>query len=180
MILPRTTAITAAVAGMLLAAPTALAATSSEDAPLNLPKEDAGTVASSGGGSMVRTVVGLAVVLAVIYGLYWVLKQVKASREGAASGQGLETVASVPLGTNRSIHLVRAGSEYVLLGVSEHAVVPIRSYTEEEAMGAGLIDVPGLPAPAGDKPAKRPVSAPSAAVVVRTALDRLQRVTVRG
>ena len=180
MILPRTTAITAAVAGMLLAAPTALAATSSEDTPLNLPKEDAGTVASSGGGSMVRTVVGLAVVLAVIYGLYWVLKQVKASREGAASGQGLETVASVPLGTNRSIHLVRAGSEYVLLGVSEHAVVPIRSYTEEEAMGAGLIDVPGLPATAGDKPARRPVSASSAAVVVRTALDRLQRVTVRG
>jgi flagellar protein FliO/FliZ len=179
MIFPRTTAITAAVAGMLLAAPTALAAKSSEDTPLSLPKEDAGTVATSGGGSMVRTVVGLAIVLAVIYGLYWVLKQVKASREGAAAGQGLETVSSVPLGTGRSIHLVRAGSELVLLGVSENAVVPIRTYSEEEAMGAGLIPVPELPAPS-DEQRPAAAAAPSAALVLRSTLDRLQRVTVRG
>ncbi len=181
MYFPRTTAILAGVACFLLAAPPVLAADGSESTPLDLPKDDAGTVATSGGGgSMVRTVVGLAIVLAVIYGLYWVLKQVKASKEGAASGQGLETVASVPLGTNRSIHLVRAGSELVLLGVSEHAVVPIRTYTEEEAMGAGLIELPGLPAPTGEKAPKRRVAAPSAVVVVRSALDRLQRVTVRG
>ena len=57
---------------------------------------------------------------AVIYGLYWVLKQVKASRKDAPpSGDGLETVATLPLGTNRSLHLVRAGRELVLLGVAE-------------------------------------------------------------
>ena len=60
---------------------------------------------------------------AVIYGLYWVLKQVKASRETAASGDGLESVATLPLGPNRSLHLVRAGRELVLLGVAEHGVV---------------------------------------------------------
>jgi flagellar protein FliO/FliZ len=179
MTFPRPTAILAAVTTLLLTAPSALAASSSEDAPINLPKDDAGAVAaSSSGGSFVRTIVGLAVVLAVIYGLYWVLKQVKASREGTAAGQGLETVASVPLGTGRSIHLVRAGSELVLLGVSENAVVPIRTYSEEEAMGAGLIPVPELPAPSDE--ARPATAAPSAALVLRSTLDRLQRVTVRG
>ena len=188
MILPRTTALLAAVTGMLLVTPPALAADRGEDTPISLPSgEGAGSAATGGGGSMVRTVVGLAIVLAVIYGLYWVLKQVKASREGTAVGRGLETIATVPLGTGRSVHLVRAGSEIVLLGVSEHAVVPIRTYSEEEAMGAGLLDVPGLPAPAGDAltgdapaGAPRPAGSPSATAVLRDVLARLQQRTVRG
>ena len=45
-----------------------------------------------------RTIVGLAIVIGVIYGLYWVLKQVKTSREASAAGSGLETLATLPLG----------------------------------------------------------------------------------
>ena len=51
--------------------------------PLSLEdgaKESAQAVGTAG-GSLVRTIVGLAVVIGVIYGLYWVLKQVKSSRE---------------------------------------------------------------------------------------------------
>src|ERR687891_2111249 len=121
----RTTAFLAACAGMLLAAPPVLAASSSESTRLSLPAVDQHAASSGGGGGgLVRTFVGLAIVLAVIYGLYWVLKQVKASRESAASGQGLESVATIPLGANRSLHLVRAGREIVLLGVAEQSVVP--------------------------------------------------------
>ena len=87
--------------------------------------------------SLVRTFVGLAVVVAVIYGLYSILKQVKSSREERVVGAGLETKATVPLGPNRSLHLVRAGNELVLVGVADHAVTPIRTYTEEEARAAG-------------------------------------------
>ena len=87
-----------------------------------------------------RTIVGLAVVLGVIYGLYWVLKQVKSSKDTAAAGEGLETIATLPLGTNRSLHLVRAGREIVLLGAAEHAITPIRRYSEAEARALGLID----------------------------------------
>jgi flagellar protein FliO/FliZ len=94
---------------------------------------------SSTGGSLVRTFVGLAVVIAVIYGLYWVLKQVKSSREERVSGAGLSSAAVVPLGPNRSLHLVRAGRELVLLGVAEHGVTPIRRYTEAEAHELGII-----------------------------------------
>jgi len=48
---------------------------------------------------------------------------------------------------------VRSGREYVLVGASEHGVTPIRTYSEEEARDAGLLDEPDVseltaPAPA--------------------------------
>jgi flagellar protein FliO/FliZ len=170
----RVTALAGAAAGMLLAAPAAFAADRGEATPLNLPQVDHQAAASSGGGGgLVRTFVGLAIVLAVIYGLYWVLKQVKASRETAVAGQGLQSLASVPLGPNRSMHLVRAGAEIVLVGVSEQAVVPIRVYGEAEARAAGLL----VDEPADDD---APAAAqPSPVAIARTLLDRLQQRTVR-
>jgi flagellar protein FliO/FliZ len=174
--LPRTTALMAAAAGLLLAAPPVLAADRGESTPIDLPSSDGQAAATGGGGgSMLRTIVGLAIVLAVIYGLYWVLKQVKASRDGSASGRGLETLATVPLGTGRSVHLVRAGSEIVLLGVSEGAVVPIRTYSEDEAYESGLLELPG----STEAAAVTPAGPPSPAVALRDLVDRLQRRTVR-
>src|SRR3954447_14365117 len=122
----------AVMSGLLI--PAAAFAADGEKTPLNLPsaQRTAETAAPGAGGGLVRTIVGLAIVLAVIYGLYWVLKQVKASRETAATGSGLESVATIPLGPNRALHLVRAGRELVLLGVAEQTVVPIRAYREDE------------------------------------------------
>src|SRR5947209_19972800 len=133
---------TAAIAAcsLLACAQTALA-DSGEKTPLDLKQASQGHATSTGGsGSLVRTFVGLAIVLAVIYGLYWVLKQVKASRAEKHTGRGLAAVATLPLGTGRSLQVVRAGSDFVLLGVSEQGVTPIRSYSEREAYDAGLLD----------------------------------------
>src|SRR4051794_10912261 len=110
--------IAAAVLACLLTAPVALA-DAGENTALNLPDtgETAKVSHSSSGGSIVRTVAGLAIVLGVIYGLTWVLKKVKAAKETttpSSSGGGLEQVATLPLGANRSLHLVRAGDELVL------------------------------------------------------------------
>src|SRR3954464_11380300 len=173
----RTTAFLAACTGMLLVASPAHAASPSESTPLNLPAVDQSQAASgAGGGGLVRTFVGLAVVLAVIYGLYWVLKQVKAGRESAASGQGLESVATLPLGPNRALHLVRAGRELVLLGVAEQTVVPIRAYREDEARALGLLDaMPGD----GVYDADEPTQPPSPGAALRDVLGRLQQKTVR-
>jgi flagellar protein FliO/FliZ len=172
----RTTAFLAACAGMLLAAPAAFAASDQGEAtPLDLPSAGQTQAATGGGTSLVRTFVGLAIVLAVIYGLYWVLKQVKASRESTASGDGLASVATIPLGPNRSLHLVRAGRELVLLGVAEQSVVPIRAYSEDEARALGLIGV--TEAIEGDAPA--PKALPSPGATVRDVLGRLQQKTVR-
>jgi flagellar protein FliO/FliZ len=131
----------AAALGLLLLAPAALAA-DGESTPLNLSGDStpkAADHATSASGGLVRTIVGLAVVIGVIYGLYWVLKQVKASREEKASGAGLKTLATLPLGQNRAMHLVRAGDEVVLVGVGEHGVTPIRTYGEHEARALGLL-----------------------------------------
>jgi flagellar protein FliO/FliZ len=127
---------------MLLASPVSALAAASEKTPLNL-KDATGDSTShvGGGGTIVRTIVGLAVVIGVIYGLYWVLKQVKSSREEKATGQGLAALATLPLGAQRSLQLVRAGRELHLVGVSEHGVTPVRTYSEEEAEAAGLLDL---------------------------------------
>src|SRR3954452_12124616 len=119
--------VAAACLGCLLTAPVALA-DAGENTALNLPDTNqAGKVSHvSSGGSILRTIAGLAIVLGVIYGITWVLKKIKASKETAVSGNSLEQVATLPLGGNRSLHLVRAGDELVLIGAAEHGVTPIR------------------------------------------------------
>jgi len=129
----------AALLGLLLLAPAALAA-DGESTPLNLRADTAEkTTKAASGGGLVRTIVGLAVVIGVIYGLYWVLKQIKASREDKALGSGLKTLATLPLGPKGSMHLVRAGDEVVLVGVGEAGITPIRTYGVHEARALGLI-----------------------------------------
>jgi flagellar protein FliO/FliZ len=115
-----------------------------ENTPLNLTGTTGATHATSAGGaSIVRTIVGLAIVIAVIWGLAWILRQVKAGRDGGRDGgqpsAGLASVAALTLGSGRSVHLVRAGNDYVLLGATEHGVAPIHRYTEEQARDAGLL-----------------------------------------
>jgi flagellar protein FliO/FliZ len=127
---------------LLLNVADAFGASTGEKTPVNLNDGKAPALhGGSTGGSLVRTVVGLAIVIAVIYGLYWVLKQIKSSREEKASGEGLSAIATLPLGPNRSLQLVRAGRELVLIGVSEHGVTPVRTYSEDEAEAVGLLDV---------------------------------------
>jgi|SRR5947209_1160080 len=121
-----------------LAAGTSSATTASgENTPLHLTGISSSHSSGSTGGSLVRTIVGLFVVIAVIYGIAWVLRQVKGGRT-RSSGSGLSSVASLPLGSNRSLSLVRVGRDLVLLGVAEGSVTAIRSYTEEEAIELGV------------------------------------------
>lgn len=170
----------AALSGFFLPAQIALAKPSGpgESTPLNLPVQSShgGTAPGTSGGSLVRTFVGLAIVLAVIYGIYWVLKQVKSNREERASGSGLASVATLPLGPNRSVHLVRSGREYVLVGATEHGVTPIRTYSEHEAHSFGLLpepdELPALEAPATARPQK-------SGILVKDVIDEMRRRTVR-
>jgi len=186
-LLPRAAVLAAAVV-MLFAAPACALAAGGESTPVDLSGSGDGQGAhvGTGGGSLVRTIVGLAVVIGVIYGVAWVLKQVKAGREERPTGGGLASVASVPLGPNRSLHLVRAGRELVLVGVGEHGVTPIRAYDEAAARAAGLVDEEGellLPPPEAApaaRPATRPrLALPAGAATAANLLDRLRARTVR-
>jgi flagellar protein FliO/FliZ len=175
------------------AAPGAKAATggTGENKLLNLGGASSPTHSVSSGPSIVRTIVGLAIVIAVIWGLAWILRQVKGGRTPELEGVGLTSLGALTLSTGRSVHLVRAGSDYILLGSAEQGVVPIHRYSEEEAREAGLIDViettgrrprrPLLkppPAPDGEGPRHDPMRMPapgSGAGVI----DRLRELTVR-
>lgn len=111
-----------------------------ENTPLDLNTSTAGSHTSSGGASIVRTIVGLAIVIAVIWGLAWILRQVKTGREPRLATAGLSSVAALTLGSGRTLHLVRAGSDYILVGSGEHGLTPIHRYTEQQAREAGLLD----------------------------------------
>lgn len=177
----------AAAACALLTAPAALAAATTtpaggEDTPLNLDRPAQAVEQGGGGGGIVRTIVGLAVVLGVIFGLHWILKQVKVGREQRSTGGGLDTLSTLQLGPGRSLHLVRSGTEIVLVGSAEQGVSMIRVYSEDEARALGLLaeigngaDVlaatPGRPNPLNAGPG----SPPSPRDLLRT----IQRWTVR-
>src|SRR6201999_4360004 len=118
----------------------AAASSGGESQPLDLGGATS-TAHAASGGSIARTIVGLAIVLAVIFGLRWVMKQYKSGREKKAAGTGLAQVATLPLGQPRSFHVVRAGREVLVVGSGEHGVTPVRSYSEEEARAIGLLDV---------------------------------------
>jgi flagellar protein FliO/FliZ len=88
---------------------------------------------------VIRTIVGLAVVLGVIYGVYWLLKSAARAKSGRAD-ERIGVIATTPLAPNRSLHLVRAGDELILVGATDHSITPLRVYAAEEAMqieGAG-------------------------------------------
>jgi flagellar protein FliO/FliZ len=158
-----------------------------ESAPLDLPTSTGSSHTSSGGASIVRTIVGLLIVIAVIWGLTWILKQVKTGRETRSAGSGLTSLATLALGSGRTVHLVRAGRDYLLVGSAEHGVSPIHRYTEEQARAAGLLD---LPAPAteegegAERGRVRPMqipgqTSPALPGVVSDALERMREWTVR-
>jgi flagellar protein FliO/FliZ len=156
-----------------------------ESTPLKLTAPTTATHASSSGGAgIVRTIVGLAIVIAVIWGLSWILRQVKSGRETKAGGTGLASVATLPLGTGRSLHLVRAGADYLLLGSAEHGVVPIYRYTQAQAREAGLLN-PDDPAEGafGEAPPAsgmtRTVSLKPSAPGIAGFMDRMRQMTVR-
>jgi flagellar protein FliO/FliZ len=157
----------------LLHACAAHAAASGEQTPLHLSGSTPGTHISGGGSSgLVRTIVGLFIVVVVIYGVSWILRQAKRGRSSRTQGNALSSVATLSLGSGRSVALVRAGRELVLLGIGEHTVTPIRRYTEAEAIEAGLdlaIDDafdPDSASPSEERPAGRVV-------------ETLRRLTVR-
>ena len=83
-------------------------------------------------GMVVRTIVGLAIVLAVVYGLYWLLKSAARAKSGHSDDR-IEVVATTTLAQGRTLHLIRAGDELILVGATEHAVTPIRVYSADEA-----------------------------------------------
>jgi flagellar protein FliO/FliZ len=159
-----------------------LAAATGEDTPLNLPTDTAQRATEAGGGSVLRTLVALIVVAALIYAVAWALKRFRggATPVKASKGRGpLAAEATLALAPNRTVHVVRAGREVLVLGVADGSITPLRTYTEQEALGLGLIaaeeDEPALVPTLPDLRSRKGVSFLQGGALV----SRLRDLTVR-
>jgi flagellar biosynthetic protein FliO len=100
-------------------------------------------IASGASNAALHMLLGLAVVSALIFGLYKILKRTAAKNDKTVRDDGwMQVVSSTPIGPSRSLHLVRVGNEVVLLASSEQSVTPVRVYAAEEAERLGVDAVP--------------------------------------
>ena len=168
--LPLTRGVAVGGALTLLCAQAASAASSptGENTPIHLTAGSTVHAAAGGGGSSIlRTVIALVVVIVLIYAVARILRALKGRDEVRASGTGLSQIATLPLGPNRSVALVRAGRDIVLVGVAEQGITALKTYTEAEAIANG-IEIPQDPDDLD--PGERPMD---------RVLDGLRRMTVR-
>ena len=120
--------------------------------PASLRKPSPTTTAhtASTTGELARTIAGLAIVLAVLFGVYWLFKTYARGKGTKGDGR-LEVVATTPLAPNRAVHLIRVGDALVLVGSAEGSVTRLRAYTPEESerLEAQLDGEPGPLRPFG-------------------------------
>ena len=139
----------AAVLGLSLGLPaSALALTNTQFKNLaNTAPSGSGTphVGLDVGGSLIRGVIGFAVVIGTILVIAKLLKSNQARKQGLSPRRrgrdtGLvEVLSSTPLGPNRQLHLVRVGDEVILVGAGEGGITPLRRFDEDEAVALGAI-----------------------------------------
>ncbi len=144
--------------GLLLVLPqAALAVTDADVANMDTAgagPDQAPRLATGGAaGSGMRVLLGLAVVVAVIFAVWWLLKRTNRGRVPGTGKTGVVTVLSTtPVGPNRNLHLVRVGEDVLLLGATEHGISALHTLDHETAREQGLLpdDPDGdLPLPAG-------------------------------
>ncbi|MGI9658830.1 MAG: FliO/MopB family protein [Gaiellaceae bacterium] len=141
------------------------------------PEDEEGLPSPGGGGTsggtIVRMFAGLAIVLAVIYGVYWLLRSQRRSR-GMKTDERIGVLATTTLAPNRTLHLVRVGDELLLVGAAEQSISPLKTYSAEEA--AALEEKFGL---AGDG-SFTPIDASPDTPIVERFTGELRRRTMRG
>lgn len=143
---------------------------------LPIPEGNGGPVSVGGGmaGSFMRLMFGLAIVVALIFGVWHLLKRVQRGRYPALaqSDDGLVGVlATTPLGPNRALHIVRIGTTVVLVGATDHAIQTVT--TLDAATAAALIA-------AHDRPDRPTGPRPGSGSGGGSLLDRIRQYTVRG
>ena len=96
------------------------------------------TDVGSSGGAIVRMLIGLAIVIAVIYAIYALLKRASGRKGGVRSDGKMTVLASTTLAPGAAVHLLQVGDELVLVGQAQQGVTPIRVYTADEAQRLGV------------------------------------------
>jgi flagellar protein FliO/FliZ len=92
----------------------------------------------SGSGALGRMLIGLFFVLALIYGVHWLLKKYGGKNgnfSGGAAGV-IDVLATTQLAPTRALHLIRVGNEVVLIGATDQSITQLRSFDDAAAANA--------------------------------------------
>ena len=76
--------------------------------------------AAPGAGSVLSTLFALALVIALVFGLAWMLRRLPGA--GARGHQGLRVVASLAVGAKERVLVVEAGERQLLIGVTAQQI----------------------------------------------------------
>lgn len=115
-------AVAPAAPAPVVQAPTAAPAT----APVLVPPVSA--LSSGIGSQLLQLVLGLGLVVALIFGLAWLMRRVQ--RAGPAGNHVIELVGSRALGPRDRLVLVQVGNEQVLLGISPGSITALHVMNE--------------------------------------------------
>ena len=124
--------------------------------------EIASSTPAIGVGSLTEVTLALAVVLAAIFGLAWLVRRV---RGVAGSASALGVLAEVRVGPKERAVLVKVGGEQLLLGVAPGRVAMLHVLAQPIAIDRGI-----PPAPGGKS--GRPEEAPSFRALLKRSLGR--------
>jgi flagellar protein FliO/FliZ len=131
-----------------------------------------GAVVSGTGDAAVHMLLGLAIVCALIFALYKILRRTAGKNDRKVRDDGwMQVVSSTPLAPSRSLHLVRVGEEVVLLGSSEQSLTTIRVYSPQEARALG-VDATSIEA-------SKPVGPDGGSAFGSSLIETLKRMTAR-
>jgi flagellar biogenesis protein FliO len=151
---------------------------------LPIPEGSDSPVSMSGGagGTLIRLVLGLGVVVGLIGAVWYVMKRVQRSRYPAMDDRNpaglIDILATTSLGPNRSLHLVKVGEEIVLVGSTDHSVAPITRIGAEDAAGLAGAGAPQPKGFGGDPGAAARTRAQKSAADA-SVVDRLRAMTAR-
>lgn len=108
-------------------------------APLLLTGEAAAAQAPAGTdgmiGQIVQLLLGLGLVVALIFGLAWLLRRMQ-NQAGPRGSQAIQLLASQSLGARERLLLVQVGEEQVLLGLTAGRITPLHVLKEPVVMSA--------------------------------------------
>jgi flagellar protein FliO/FliZ len=85
-----------------------------------------------------RVILTLALAAAAIYGLVYLVK--RAARGGRRQDPFLKVLASTPIATNRSVHIIAAGSQAWLVGAAENGVNLISEIQDKDLLNAIFLE----------------------------------------
>lgn len=117
-------------------------------AGMALAQETAAAPALAEGGftaAIVKMLAALALVLAVLVGLYWLIRRfLPGQAPGLAGGGGLRLIGRLPLGPKRGLALVEVAGRVLVLGLGEQNISLLASIDDPDQVAQLKAGRPGF------------------------------------